>query len=71
MSILSAYGTFLVVNANLDEQLAYDLTKTAFENIDEIRRVVKAANTTSISNASQLSGVPIHPGAQKYIAEHL
>ena len=59
----------LVVNAGMDEDLAYKMTKAAFEHIDEVRKVVNIANITSIENASRLAGVPLHPGAQKYIDE--
>ncbi|UYM17407.1 TAXI family TRAP transporter solute-binding subunit [Endozoicomonas euniceicola] len=57
----------LVVNADLPEELAYELTRTAFENIDQVRKVVKAANATTLANAGSLNGVPLHPGAARYL----
>ncbi len=57
----------LVVNESMSDDVAYELTKAAFENINDVRKVVKAANFTTLSNAASLSGVPMHPGAQKYL----
>ena len=57
----------LVVKADLPEELAYELTRTAFENIDQVRKVVKAANATTPANAGSLNGVPLHPGAARYL----
>ncbi|CAM3698798.1 TAXI family TRAP transporter solute-binding subunit [Parendozoicomonas haliclonae] len=59
----------LVVKADMSEEMAYQLTKTAYENIDKVRQVVKAAEMTTPENASRLAGVPLHPGAEKYLAE--
>ena len=57
----------LVVKADLPEDMAYELTRTAFENIDQVRKVVKAANATTLANAGSLNGVPLHPGAARYL----
>ena len=57
----------LVVKADLPEDMAYELTRTAFENIDQVRKVVKAADVTTLANAGSLNGVPLHPGALKYL----
>jgi len=59
----------LAVNANLDENTVYDMTKALFENLDELgaahakgKEVTAAAAVTGIS-------VPFHPGAAKYFKE--
>ena len=57
----------IVVQADMPEDVAYELTRTAFENIEQVRRVVKAANATTLANAGSLNGVPLHPGALKYL----
>ena len=56
----------LVVNAKMSDEMAYNLTKSAFENIEQVRKVVKAAEMTTPENATRLEGVPLHAGAQKY-----
>ena len=57
----------IVVKSDLSEDMAYQLTKAAFENIDQVRKVVKAADATTLANADSLNGVPLHPGAVKYL----
>ncbi|MET4693205.1 TAXI family TRAP transporter solute-binding subunit [Endozoicomonas lisbonensis] len=57
----------IVVKADLPEDMAYELTRTAFENIDQVRKVVKAADATTHANAGSLNGVPLHPGALRYL----
>ncbi|WP_119010728.1 TAXI family TRAP transporter solute-binding subunit [Vibrio superstes] len=66
VSTLSVWNV-LVVNANMDDDMAYNLTKAAYENMGDIRKVVKMAEMTTPQNASRLQGVPLHPGAKKYL----
>lgn len=65
VSTLSVWNV-LVVKADMDEEMAYNLTKAAFENMGEIRKVVKMAEMTTPENAERLQGVPVHAGAKKY-----
>ena len=57
----------LVVREDMPEDMAFELTKAAYENIDEVRKVVKVAEATTPLNAQRLAGVPLHPGAEKYL----
>ncbi|WP_299735081.1 TAXI family TRAP transporter solute-binding subunit [uncultured Endozoicomonas sp.] len=57
----------LVVRADMSDDMAYELTRAAYENIDDVRKVVKVADATIPANAKQLAGVPLHPGAEKYL----
>ncbi|MGI9273909.1 MAG: TAXI family TRAP transporter solute-binding subunit [Endozoicomonas sp.] len=57
----------LVVRADMSEDMAYELTRSAYENIEEVRKVVRVAEATTPENAGRLSGVPLHPGAEKYL----
>lgn len=66
VSTLSVWNV-LVVNAKMSDDMAYNLTKAAFENIGDVRKVVKMAEMTTPENADRLQGVPLHPGAQKYL----
>ncbi|WP_246637681.1 TAXI family TRAP transporter solute-binding subunit [Crassaminicella profunda] len=59
----------LAVNADLDEDLAYNLVKTIYDNHD---RVVAAHNVGKyITKETALDGmsVTVHPGAQKFFDE--
>lgn len=64
-----AVWNVLVANNKMDEELAYDMTKAAFDNIDKIRQVIGVTKFTTIENMGQLKGIPLHPGAQKYLNE--
>ncbi|MEI6859084.1 MAG: TAXI family TRAP transporter solute-binding subunit [Shewanella sp.] len=66
VSTLSVWNV-IVVSANMSDEMAYNLTKTAFENMDDVRKVVKVAEITTPENAHKLAGVPLHAGAQKYL----
>ena len=59
----------LVVNADMDEELAYQLTQLLFENTDELIAVHPAANDTTIEFIMSSTPVPLHPGALRYFEE--
>ncbi|MCE8017666.1 TAXI family TRAP transporter solute-binding subunit [Halomonas sp. MCCC 1A17488] len=59
----------LVVNADMDEELAYNLTKVLFERIDDLIAVHPAANDTTIEFTMGSTPVPLHPGAIRYYEE--
>ena len=66
VSTLSVWNV-LVVSEKMSNEMAYNLTKAAYENINDVRKVVKMAEMTTPDNANRLQGVPVHPGAQKYL----
>lgn len=66
VSTLSVWNV-LVVNAKMSDEMAYNLTKAAYENMGDVRKVVKMAEMTTPENANRLQGVPLHAGAQKYL----
>ncbi|WP_077752942.1 TAXI family TRAP transporter solute-binding subunit [Shewanella psychrophila] len=66
VSTLSVWNV-VVVSAKMSDEMAYNLTKSAFENMGEVRKVVKVAEATTPENANRLAGVPLHAGAQKYL----
>ena len=57
----------IVVREDMSEDLAFKLARTAYENMDEIRKVVKVVEATTLANADRLSEVPLHPGTVKYL----
>ncbi len=60
----------LVVPANADEKLIYEITKTLFEKMDELVMVHKDASFLELAN--QMSGaspIPFHPGSLRYFKE--
>ncbi len=60
----------LFTNANVDEELIYNLTKTMYESREEIVGSHKALESVTLENAvNGLPPVPLHPGALKYYQE--
>jgi hypothetical protein len=59
----------LVVNADFDEELAYQITKTIFEHQAELAAAHPAANDLTLENATTDSPIGYHPGALRYYEE--
>jgi TRAP transporter TAXI family solute receptor len=64
-----AVPNVLVVNAEMDEDLAYNITKAMFENVQELIAVHPAANDTTIEFSLGATPIPMHPGALRYYDE--
>ena len=64
-----AQPNFLAVNADVDEQHVYLLTKTIYENLPFLQAIHKATNAMDVSKAMGGLPVPLHPGAAKYYKE--
>jgi TRAP transporter TAXI family solute receptor len=67
-------GNVMICPSSMPEDLAYNLTKTIFENIKTLQTAVAPAKDTTPANAAKLYGVlnntiPFHPGAVKYFKE--
>lgn len=59
----------LVVSSEMPDDLAYNITRAMFENIDELRAVHPAANETTVEFTMGATPVPLHPGALRYYEE--
>jgi uncharacterized protein len=59
----------LVVNGEMDEQLAYDITRILFEGKADLAAAHPAANELTLENATTNSPIPYHPGAIRYYEE--
>ncbi|MFB9136743.1 TAXI family TRAP transporter solute-binding subunit [Vibrio olivae] len=66
-----AVWNVLVVNKNLSEDMAYQMTKAAFDNMDKIRQVIGVTKFTTLENMTKLQGIDLHPGAEKYRQEQM
>ena len=64
-------GAAIVVNANMDSKLAYQITKAMVEQIETFKnkshRLIKKTATPKV--LSQKGNAPHHPGAAKYFKE--
>ncbi len=69
--VVTTIGTpnVLVVNASMDEQLAYDITRVMFEHVQELRDIHSAANSTTVEFSLGATPIPMHAGAMRYYEE--
>lgn len=66
----TAVKMLLLADASLPDDVAYDLVKTFWENLDELEKAHAVMKTVTKDMAtSDLSGIPLHPGAEKYYRE--
>ena len=64
-----AQPNFLGVNANVDENHVYLLTKTIYENLGFLSAIHPATKVMAIEKAMAGLPVPLHPGALRYYKE--
>lgn len=59
----------LIVHADMDEELAYNITKAMFENVQELIDIHPAANDTTVEFTVDSTPIPFHPGTLRYLEE--
>ncbi|MDZ5697247.1 TAXI family TRAP transporter solute-binding subunit [Chelativorans sp. M5D2P16] len=64
-----AITNILVTHSDVSEEVAYEMTKQLFENLDELTAAHSAARAISAENGPQGVPVPLHPGAERYYKE--
>ncbi len=67
-----AFWNMFVGPESLPDELAYNMTKAVFENLETLHTSVKAARDTTVENSARFVGktaIPFHPGAAKYFTE--
>jgi len=64
-----AQPNFLAVNADVDENHVYMLTKTIFENLPFLQAIHPATKAMDVNKALAGLPVPLHPGAARYFEE--
>jgi len=64
-----AQPNFLAVNADVDEEHVYLLTKTMYENLGFLQAIHPATKAMAVENAMAGLPVPLHPGAARYYKE--
>ena len=61
--------SMLCVSADLDEELAYALTKQIYENLDRVVLAHNVGKFITKETALDAMPIPIHPGAERYFNE--
>lgn len=64
-----AQPNFLAVNANVDEEHVYQLTKTMYENLGFLTAIHPATKAMAVEKAMAGLPVALHPGAARYYKE--
>ena len=64
-----AQPNFLAVNASVDDEHVYLLTKTMYENLPFLQAIHPATKAMAVEKALAGLPVPLHPGAQRYYEE--
>ena len=64
-----AQPNFLAVNASVDEEHVYMLTKTMFENLPFLQSIHPATKAMALEKAMAGLPAPLHPGAARYYTE--
>jgi uncharacterized protein len=59
----------LAVNADMSDELAYEITKVLFEKTEELIAIHPAARDTTVDFSLTSTPVPLHPGAIRYYEE--
>ncbi len=57
------------MNASVDENHVYLLTKTMYENLPFLQAIHPATKAMAVEKAMAGLPVPLHPGAQRYYEE--
>lgn len=65
-----AQNNFLVATADMPDEVAYDLVKSLWEGLEELKGSHAVIEQFDVQKALEgTSGIPIHPGAEKYYKE--
>ncbi|MCV0395813.1 MAG: TAXI family TRAP transporter solute-binding subunit [Rhizobiaceae bacterium] len=64
-----AITNILVTHSDVSDEVAYEMTKQLFENLDDMVSAHAAAKAISPENGPQGVPVPLHPGAERYYKE--
>jgi len=64
-----AVKAIIVVRADLDEKLVYDITKALFSNLADFGAVHARGKDLTLATAKTAMPIPMHPGAEKYYKE--
>lgn len=59
----------LVANEDMPEEVAYQITKTLYENTDAIAKAHNKGAEIKLENATDGVTIPFHPGAERYLRE--
>lgn len=67
--VSATMGSVIVANKNVPDDVAYALARGINENLDRFRKIHASLQPYQASYGAKPSGIPLHPGAEKYYRE--
>jgi TRAP transporter TAXI family solute receptor len=64
-----AVKAMLVTTDKMSEEMAYNITKAIYENLDKLGAAHSAGKLITLETAQEGIPIPLHPGAEKYFNE--
>ena len=64
-----AINNILVTHEGVSDELAYQMAKLLFENLEQLGNAHSAAKDIKLENAPKDLPIPLHPGAERYYKE--
>ncbi len=64
-----AVKAMLVATDKMSEEMAYNITKAIYENLDKLAAAHAAGKQITLETAQEGISIPLHPGAEKYFNE--
>ncbi|WP_028241227.1 TAXI family TRAP transporter solute-binding subunit [Stutzerimonas azotifigens] len=64
-----AITNILVTHENVSDEVAYQMAKLLFENLNHLKNAHSAAKDIVLENATKNLPIPLHPGAERYYKE--
>lgn len=64
-----AIMNYLVTSSEVSDELAYQMTKQIYENLDALKAAHVSTENMDVKDALVGMSIPVHPGAQKYYDE--
>jgi TRAP transporter TAXI family solute receptor len=65
----AAVVNYLVTHSGVKDEIVYQMTKAMYESLPDLVAAHAAARDIKIENAVQGMPIPLHPGAERYLAE--
>lgn len=68
--VTTAIKIMLICDESVPEDVAYNLVKVMWENIDSLKATNKVVENMKLEDAAKdTAGIPLHPGAERYYKE--
>lgn len=67
--VSATMGSVIVANREISNDVAYTIAKAIGENLDRFRKIHASLQTYQARDGAKPSGIPLHPGAEKYYRE--